>query len=88
MLERMVVEDEFWAALEKLGRHRLSALADVEPYGDTTLRGEAVGRMVRELEALDFGRLEEAEHKALATLLAWGLRCRADGDLRIVFSGD
>ncbi|MET9465929.1 hypothetical protein ABZY44_14225 [Streptomyces sp. NPDC006544] len=87
-LERIVVDDEFWTAIEKLGRHRLPTLADVDPYGDTVLRGEAVGRMVRELEGADLARLRNAESEAITTLLAWGLRCRADGDLRIGFSGD
>ncbi|MEU6244202.1 hypothetical protein [Streptomyces sp. NPDC047024] len=88
MLERVVVDDEFWTALERLGRHRLPALADVDPYGDTTLRGEAVDRMVRELEGSDPTRLRGAEYEAIATLLIWGLRCRADRDLRIAFLGD
>ncbi|MET8783925.1 MULTISPECIES: hypothetical protein [unclassified Streptomyces] len=88
MLERIVVDDEFWTALERLGRHRLPTLADVDPYGDTTLRGEAVERMVRELEGSNLARLRGAEHEAITTLLAWGLRCRADRDLRIAFSGD
>ncbi|MEU1415286.1 hypothetical protein [Streptomyces sp. NPDC005731] len=88
MLERIVVDDEFWTALERLGRHRLPTLADVDPYGDTTLRGEAVERMVRELEDSNLARLRDAEHEAITTLLAWGLRCRADRDLRIAFSGD
>ncbi|MEW2470154.1 hypothetical protein AB0919_34940 [Streptomyces sp. NPDC046994] len=88
MLERIVVDDEFWTALERLGRHRLPTLADVDPYGDTTLRGEAVDRMVRELEGSNLARLRDAEHEAIATLLAWGLRWRADRDLRIAFSGD
>lgn len=88
MLERIVVDDEFWTALESLGRHRLPTLADVDPYGDTTLRSEAADRMVRELESSHLARLRGAEHKAIATLLAWGLRCRADRDLQIAFSGD
>ncbi|MBT2447458.1 hypothetical protein J7F03_10300 [Streptomyces sp. ISL-43] len=87
-MERIVVDDEFWTAIERLGRHRLPTLADVDPYGDTVLRGEAVVRMVRELEGLDLARLRGAEHEAITTLLAWGLRCRADRDLRIAFSGD
>ncbi|GAA3660736.1 hypothetical protein ACG5V6_27910 [Streptomyces chitinivorans] len=84
----MVVDEELWVALERLGQHRLPTLADVDPYGDTTLRGAAVDRMVRELEGLDLARLRSAEREAVSTLLAWGLRCRADGDLRIAFSGD
>ncbi|MFJ7593504.1 hypothetical protein ACIQZO_40285 [Streptomyces sp. NPDC097617] len=88
MLERIVVDDGIWTALERLGRHRLPTLADVDPYGDTTLRGEAVDRMVRELENAHLARLSSAEHEAVATLLAWGMRCRADRDLRIAFSGD
>jgi hypothetical protein len=89
-LERTVVEDEFWTALDRLGRHRLPTLAGVDPYGDTTLRGEAADRMVRELEgsALDRARLGDAEREVMATLLAWGRRCRADRDVRISFSGD
>ncbi|GGX43950.1 hypothetical protein [Streptomyces chryseus] len=87
-LERIVVDDEFRTAIEKLGRHRLPTLADVDPYGDTMLRGEAVDRMVRELEGSDLARLRSAEHEAMTTLLAWGLRCRADRDLRIAFVGD
>ncbi|MET8962968.1 hypothetical protein ABZX69_26460 [Streptomyces sp. NPDC004074] len=88
VLERIVVDDEFWTALERLGRHRLPTLADVDPYGDTTLHGEAVERMVRELEGSHRARLRGAEHEAIVTLLAWALRCRADRDLRIAFSGD
>ncbi|MGW6867205.1 hypothetical protein ACWGHM_00235 [Streptomyces sp. NPDC054904] len=84
----MVVDDEFWTAIEKLGRHRLPTLATVNPYGDTVLRGEAVGRMVRELKCADLARLSDAEHEAITTLLAWGLRCRADRYLRIGFAGD
>ncbi|MFJ8756619.1 hypothetical protein [Streptomyces cyaneofuscatus] len=87
-LERIVVDDELWAALETLGRHRLPTLADVDPYGDTVLRGEAVDRLVRELEGSDLARLRGAESQAVSTLLAWGLRCHADRDLRIAFSGD
>lgn len=87
-LERMVVDDEFWAALDTLGRHRLPTLARVDPYGDTLLRGEAVERMMRELEDSDLARLRGAEHRAVSTLLAWGLRCRSDRELRIAFSGD
>ncbi|MEU0662233.1 hypothetical protein [Streptomyces lavendulocolor] len=45
-------------------------------------------RMVRELEAADRSRLRGAESEVAGTLLAWGLRCRADSDLRISFSGD
>ncbi len=41
-VERMVLDDELWAALEALGRHRLPTLADVNPYGETLLRGDAV----------------------------------------------
>ncbi|MFE9796557.1 hypothetical protein ACFYRL_33045 [Streptomyces goshikiensis] len=88
MLERMVVDDEFWTALARLGRHRLPTLSDVDAYGDTTLRGEAVDRMVGELEGANLAQLNSAEHEAIATLWAWGLRCRADRDLRIAFSGD
>ncbi|MBM7443227.1 hypothetical protein JOC24_006675 [Streptomyces sp. HB132] len=33
VLERVAVDGEFWEALETLGRHRLSSLADVDPYG-------------------------------------------------------
>ncbi|MFC8914928.1 hypothetical protein ACFT5C_04080 [Streptomyces sp. NPDC057116] len=87
-LERRIVDDELWTALETLGRHRLPTLTDVDPYGDTTLRGQAVDRMVRELEDSDFARLSRAERELLSTLLAWGLRCRADSALRIAFSGD
>ncbi|MGW8988369.1 hypothetical protein ACWGRF_00315 [Streptomyces zhihengii] len=84
----MVVDGEFWAALDTLGRHRLPTLARVDPYGDTLLRGEAVERMMRELEDSDLARLRGAEHRAVSTLLAWGLRCRSDRELRIAFSGD
>ncbi|MEU9236013.1 hypothetical protein [Streptomyces subrutilus] len=87
-LERIVVDDEFWTAIDKLGRHRLPSLADVDPYGDTVLRGEAVGRMVRKLESVELARLKNGEHEAMTTLLAWGLRWRADRDLLIGFSGD
>ncbi|MFJ6785937.1 hypothetical protein [Streptomyces yangpuensis] len=89
MLARWVDDhDEFWKAVERLGRHRLPTLARIDPYGDTTLRGEAVDRMVRELEGSDRARLSRGEHEIVATLLAWGRRCRADRDLRIAFSGD
>ncbi|MFD2686448.1 hypothetical protein ACFS5L_16600 [Streptomyces phyllanthi] len=88
MLERTVVDEEFGRAVERLGRHRLPTLAGVDPYGDTTLRGEAVDRMVRELESSDLARLRGAEREILTTLLAWGLRCRADRDVHIAFSGD
>ncbi|MBM9617158.1 hypothetical protein ACFQ60_46405 [Streptomyces zhihengii] len=84
----MVVDGELWAALDTLGRHRLPTLARVDPYGDTLLRGEAVDRMMRELEDSDLARLRGAEHRAVSTLLAWGLRCRSDRELRIAFSGD
>ncbi|MFJ3841475.1 hypothetical protein ACIPY6_39030 [Streptomyces sp. NPDC090054] len=87
-LERIVVDRELWAALETLGRHRLPTLADVDPYGETLLRGEAVDRMVRELEGSDLARLRGAESQAVSTLLAWGLLCRSDRELRIAFSGD
>ena len=87
-VERMVVDDELWAALETLGRNRLPTLADVDPYGETLLRGDAVDRMVRELAGSDLARLRGAESHAVSTLLAWGLRCRVDRDLRIAFSGD
>lgn len=87
-LESTVVDDEFWAALDTLGRHRVPTLADVDPYGETVLRGEAVDRMVRELEGADPARLSGAGSRAVSTLLAWGLRCRADRELRIAFSGD
>lgn len=87
-LERIVVDGELWAALDTLGRHRLPTLADVDPYGTTLLRGEAVDRMVRELEGSDLARLRGAESRAVSTLLAWGLRCRMDGGLRIALSGD
>ncbi|MFD4692021.1 hypothetical protein [Streptomyces sp. NPDC058463] len=87
-LERIVVDGELWAALETLGRHRLPTLADVDPYGETLLPGEAVDRRVRELEGSDLSRLRGAESQAVSTLLAWGLSCRADGDLRTAFSGD
>ncbi|MEV5646418.1 hypothetical protein AB0L67_41200 [Streptomyces flaveolus] len=88
MLERIVVDGEFWAALETLGRHRLPTLADVDPYGDTLLRGEAADRMVRELEGSDLARLRGVESQTVSTLLAWGLRCRSDRELCIAFSGD
>ncbi|CAM5346660.1 hypothetical protein [Streptomyces avidinii] len=87
-LERTVVDDEFWTALERLGRHRLTTLADVDPYGNTVLRGQAVERMVRELESSDLARLKGVGHEAMTALLAWGLRCRSDSSLRIAFSGD
>ncbi|MEV7562499.1 hypothetical protein [Streptomyces sp. NPDC089795] len=81
-------DDAFWMAVERLGRHRLPSLARIDPYGDTTLRGEAVDRMVQELEGSDLARLRNGEHEVVAVLLAWGRRCRADRDLRIAFSGD
>ncbi|MFF1278119.1 hypothetical protein ACFVZC_32800 [Streptomyces marokkonensis] len=87
-LERIVVDGELWAAVETLGRHRLPLLADVDPYGDAVLRGEAADRMVRELEGSDLARLRGAESEAISTLLAWGRRCRVDQDLLIAFSGD
>lgn len=87
-LERIVVDGELWAALETPGRRRLPTLADVDPHGETVLRGEAVDRMVRELEGSDLAPLRGAESQAISTLLAWGLRCRADGDLRSAFSDD
>ncbi|WP_333752599.1 hypothetical protein [Streptomyces sp. IBSBF 2394] len=87
-LERIVVDGEFWAALETLGRHRLPTLADVDPYGETLMRGEAVDQMVRELAGSDLARLRGAESQAVSTLLVWGLRCRSDKELRIAFSGD
>ncbi|MFD4244053.1 hypothetical protein ACFWP3_21000 [Streptomyces sp. NPDC058525] len=80
--------DDFWMAVERLGRHRVPSLARIDPYGDTTLRGEAVDRMVRELEGADLARLGSSEHEVVAVLLAWGRRCRSDRDLRIAFSGD
>lgn len=89
MLERLVDDnDEFWMAVERLGRHRLPSLARVDPYGDTTLHGEAVDQMVRELEGSDLARLPGGEHELVATLVAWGRRCRSDLDLRIAFSGE
>lgn len=89
MLERLIDDnDEFWKAIERLGQHRLPSLARIDPYGDTTLRGEAVDQMVRELEGSDLARLRNGEHEAVATLPAWGRRCRADRDLRVAFSGD
>ncbi|OAL13249.1 hypothetical protein A4V12_18740 [Streptomyces noursei] len=87
-VERVVVDGELWAVLETVGRHRLPTLADVDPYGDTVLHGQSVDRMVRELEAADRSRLRGAASEVAGTLLAWGLRCRADSDLRISFSGD
>lgn len=87
-LERVIADDAFRAAIERLGRPALPTLADVDPYGDTTLRGEAVARMVRELEASDLARLQDAERELMTTLLTWGLRCRRETDLRIAFSGD
>ncbi|MBT2510695.1 hypothetical protein J7I98_33645 [Streptomyces sp. ISL-98] len=68
-LERIVVDDELWTALETLGRHQLPTLADVDPYGDTTLRGETADQMVRELEGSDLARLIGAETEAVSTLL-------------------
>ncbi|MGW7327740.1 hypothetical protein ACWGIU_03785 [Streptomyces sp. NPDC054840] len=79
---------EFWKAIERLGQHRLPTLARIDPYGDTMLRGEPVDQMVRELEGSDLARLRGGEHDVVATLLAWGRRCRADRDLRIAFLGD
>ncbi|GGV56487.1 hypothetical protein GCM10010245_89420 [Streptomyces spectabilis] len=52
------------------------------------LRGAAADRMVRELEGADLSRLRDIEPQVLSKLVAWGLRCRADRDLRIAFSGD
>ncbi|MFD9414130.1 hypothetical protein ACFWC9_05275 [Streptomyces goshikiensis] len=80
--------DKFSMAVERLGRHRVPSLARIDPYGDTTLRGEAVDQMVRELEGSDLARLRSGEHEVATTLLAWGQRCRTDRDLRIAFSGD
>ncbi|WP_146228370.1 hypothetical protein [Streptomyces sp. CG 926] len=80
--------DEFWTVVERLGRHRVPSLARIDPYGDTTLRGEAVDQMVRELGGVDLARLGSGEHEVVTTLLAWGLRCRTDRELRIAFSGD
>ncbi|MET7276550.1 hypothetical protein ABZS59_36165 [Streptomyces flaveolus] len=89
MLERLIDDnDELWRAVERLGRHRLPSLARIGPYGDTTLRGDAIDQMVRELEGADLARLRDGEHEIVATLLAWARRCRADRDLRIAFSGD
>ncbi|MFJ3633513.1 hypothetical protein [Streptomyces sp. NPDC090112] len=89
MLERLVDEEEaFRTAVARLGRHRVPLLSRVDPYGDTTLRGRMPDEMVRELEAADLTRLNSGEHRVLATLLAWGRRCRADRDLRIAFVGD
>ncbi|MFI8339510.1 hypothetical protein ACIF8W_05450 [Streptomyces sp. NPDC085639] len=88
-LERIVFDDDaFWAALEGLGRHRVPTPADVDPHGDTRLRGEAVERIVRELAGADLALLRSREQEAMTTLLAWGRRCRADKGLRIGFSGD
>ncbi|MFD7916945.1 hypothetical protein ACFV30_40760 [Streptomyces sp. NPDC059752] len=88
MLERVIADDVFRAAIERLGRPGLPTLADADPYGGTTLRGEAVARMVRELEASNLSRLQGAEREVMTTLLTWGLRCRRETDLRIAFSGD
>ncbi len=89
MLERLVDDnDEFWMAVERLGRLRVPSLARIDPYGDCALRGEAADRMVRELEGSDLGRLRSGEHVVVTTLLAWGRRCRTDRDLLIAFSGD
>jgi hypothetical protein len=87
-LERIVLDDELWTAVETLGRDRLPTLADIDPYGDTALRGAAVDRMVRELQASMSSRLRGTESRAVSTLLAWGLRCREDRELLIAFSGD
>ncbi|MFD3466177.1 hypothetical protein ACFWWM_07380 [Streptomyces sp. NPDC058682] len=88
MLERVIADDVLRAAIERLGRPGLPTLADVDPYGDTVLRGEAVARMVRELEASDLARLQGAEREVMTTLLTWGLRCHRETDLKISFSGD
>ncbi|MER5417084.1 hypothetical protein [Streptomyces virginiae] len=80
--------DEFWTAVERLGRRRVPSLARIDPYGDTTLRGEAVDQMVRELGGVDLARLGSGEHDVVTTLLAWGQQCRTDRDLSIAFSGD
>ncbi|MFJ7263350.1 hypothetical protein ACIQV2_24660 [Streptomyces globosus] len=89
MLERLVDDsDEFWTAVALLGRNRVPSLARIDPYGDTTLRGEAVDRMVRELERSDLARLCGRERELVTTLMAWGHRCRTDRNLRIAFSGD
>ncbi|MER7719316.1 hypothetical protein ABTX99_20620 [Streptomyces flaveolus] len=71
MLEQLIDDtDELWRAVERIGRHRLPSLAHIEPYGDTTLRGDAIDRMVRELEGADLARLRGGELKVVATLLA------------------
>ncbi|MFI2415715.1 hypothetical protein [Streptomyces sp. NPDC018947] len=89
MLEQLIDDnDELWRAVERIGRHRLPSLAHIDPYGDTTLSGDAIDRMVRELESADLARLRDGELEVVATLLAWGRRCRADRNLRVTFSGD
>ncbi|MFF8883862.1 hypothetical protein [Streptomyces flaveolus] len=89
MLEQLIDDsDELWRAVERLGRHGLPALAHIDPYEDTTLRGDAIDQMVRELEGADLARLRDGEQEIVATLLAWARRCRADRDLRIAFCGD
>lgn len=41
MLERLVDDnDEFWTAVERLGRHRVRSLARIDPYGDTPFSGD------------------------------------------------
>jgi hypothetical protein len=52
-LGRIVLDGELWTVLEALGPHRLPTLADVDPYGETLLRGKAADRMVRALEGSD-----------------------------------
>ncbi|KOG32191.1 hypothetical protein AQJ84_25495 [Streptomyces resistomycificus] len=91
MLETYVVDDEdeeFWGAVARLDPRQVPSLAGLDAYADTTLRGAAVERMVRELQEADPARLSGAERAVMERLLAWGLRCRAERDLHITFCGD
>lgn len=38
VLERVVVDGEFWEGWDTLGRHGLPTLAGVDPYGETPTR--------------------------------------------------
>jgi hypothetical protein len=88
MVEQYIEDGELLAAVRRLGSHRLPTLAKLDPYGNHTLRGEAVDSLVREIEQIDLTALGTAERKVFDILLGWGRRCRQDRDLRIGFVGD